>query len=443
MQPSGDWPIAVRSLDISKPLAPLTGVGGYPRVRVFVSRGDTLLGSMDIWNRGADTISVGRLCDVLADYFGHVLTADRIRGALVPSADQPARLPATRVSIVVPTCDRPVDLRRCLASLLTQKTRHRLELIVVDNRPSAGTVRAVLREFPSVLLVEESRPGLSFARNAGILRASGEIVVATDDDVTAPAGWIEQLADPFVRPEVMAVTGHVLPLELEREAQCRFEAYGGLGKGFTRFEVDGRWFRTRRLAVPTWGLGATANAAFRASVFADPGIGLIDEALGAGTPTGCSEDSYLYYKLLKAGHTIVYEPSAYVWHRHRMTMSSLRRQIYAYSKGHVAYNLTTLIVDGDKRALLRLFFSLPRAYLVRALQRVRRHSDYPLSLIVLEILGNFAGPLALWRSRRRARRLGRSAPIVQEHTDVVSMESTVAQDYALQPDVAELARPPR
>jgi len=263
------------------------------------------------------------------------------------------------------------------------------------------------------------------------MRALGELIVATDDDVTAPDTWIEKLVEPFVRPDVAAVNGHVLPAELETESQCRFEDYGGLGKGFTAFEVDGAWFRTRRAAVPTWGLGATANAAFRASVFTEPAVGLIDEALGAGTPTGCSEDTYLFYKLLKAGHTIVYQPSAFVWHRHRATMASLRRQIYAYSKGHVAYHLTTLMQDGDKRALIRLFFSLPKVYLRRGVQRVRRHSDYPLALIVLEILGNLAGPLALWRSRRRARKLGRSTPFVQEHSNVVSMEGPVAQDPAL------------
>jgi hypothetical protein len=182
--------------------------------------------------------------------------------------------------------------------------------------------------------------------------------------------------------------------------------------------------------VPTWSLGATANAAFRASVFADPRIGLLDEALGAGTPTGCSEDSYVYYKVLKAGHTITYEPSAFVWHRHRIAMANLRKQIFAYSKGHVAYHLTTLTNDGDRRALTRLFYALPVVYVKRALQRMRGHSDYPLSLIGLEILGNFAGPLALWRSRRRARRLGPSTPLAQERPHVLSMESPGTQGPA-------------
>ena len=82
----------------------------------------------------------------------------------------------------------------------------------------------------------------------------------------------------------------------------------------------------------------------------------MDEALGAGTPTGCSEDSYVFYRILKTGGTIVYSPDAYVWHRHRASMRDVRRQIYVYSKGHVAYHLTTLLRDADRRALVRLAY---------------------------------------------------------------------------------------
>jgi GT2 family glycosyltransferase len=421
---SYEWPIAVRSVDVARPLQPLTGLARYSRVRVFVSYGQSLVGSVDIWNRGAQTVSLGRLRDAIAGRLAPEIIAHEQRRGLVAVTER-APLPTSTVSIIVPTCDRPEDLRRCLRSLLEQRTRHQLEILVVDNRPATGRASDVVREFPTVRLVREDRPGLSYARNAGIAHASGTIIVTTDDDVVAPDGWIDALVQPFARPEVAAVTGHVLPLELETEAQCRFEAYGGLGKGFSPSEVDRHWFDAHRSAVPTWRLGATANAAFRASVFHDARIGPLDEALGAGTPTGCSEDTYLFYRILKAGGSIVYEPSAFVWHHHRQRMDALRAQIYAYSKGHVAYQLTTWMREGDRRALLRLFWSLPKTYAERAWHRLRRWSDYPLSLLALELDGNLAGPYALWRSRRRVRRLGTSSRSLPERSDAVPLEGQV------------------
>jgi hypothetical protein len=236
----------------------------------------------------------------------------------------------------------------------------------------------------------------------------------------------------------MAVTVNVLPLELETPAQWYYEAYGGLGRGFERRSFDGAWFRSFRGAVPTWDLGATANAAFRASIFRDERIGLFDEALGAGMPTGCSEDTYLFYKALKAGYAIAYEPAAFVWHRHRADMRSLRRQIYSYAKGHAAYHLTTLTRDGDCRALARLLIYLPLTYFRRTKERLTRRSDYPLPLILLEILGTLAGPFALLRARRIVRRLGPSlAASSREHdANAVFVESPVAENAAGQLVVA-------
>jgi hypothetical protein len=93
-------------------------------------------------------------------------------------------------------------------------------------------------------------------------------------------------------------------------------------------------------------------------------------------------------------------------------MAALRRQIYNYSKGHVAYHLTTLLNDHDLRVLTRLLIALPRSQLKRSLLRLRGRSPYPLSLVLLEFLGTLAGPWALWRSRRRVKREGRSTPYV-------------------------------
>jgi hypothetical protein len=218
----------------------------------------------------------------------------------------------------------------------------------------------------------------------------------------------------------MIVTGNILPLELETPAQRLFELYGGLGRGFEQRIVNRDWFNQFSRGVPTWTLGATANAAFRADIFTHPWIGLMNEALGPGMPSGTGEDIYLFYKVLKAGYTLVYQPEAYVWHKHRHGMPALRRQLFSYSKGYVAYHLTTLLIDHDVRALVTLAIRIPGGHLWRILERLTGRTAYPLRLVLVEIAGHLAGPWALWRSRQRVKREGRSDPYVPVSRRLVS-----------------------
>jgi len=423
--------IAVRTVDLSRPVTSLDDVSDYSRTCVVILRDTRPLGTLEIVNHRRP-INAARLIDAIVDHFGPKLLApdqDRFRATLPADVmaalrrrflrgareevlgDAPPRLPADiAVSVVVATFDRPDELRNCLHCLVAQDSPRPVEIIVVDNNPASGLTPPVVAEFAGVALVGEPRQGLSYARNAGIAASRGDIIIASDDDVTMPSGWLEELVAPFARPDVMVVTGNILPLELETAAQQLFEIYGGLGRGFEPRVYGRDWFRRFRSAVPTWLLGATANAAFRTSLVGDPRIGLMDEALGPGTPTGVGEDTYLFYKVLKAGGIIVYEPSAYVWHKHRRDLPSLCRQLYNYSKGHVAYHLTTVLRDHDPRALVHLVLGLPSFHAKWAAARLLGKSDYPLSLLALEIAGNLAGPWSLWRSRRRIRCDGRSDP---------------------------------
>ncbi|NJR48753.1 MAG: glycosyltransferase [Leptolyngbyaceae cyanobacterium CSU_1_3] len=409
--------IAVRSLDVAHPLVPLTDVTDAAKVRVFVMHQGSPVGFVEIDN-DYQPISVMRLATAIAEKLtGKLVTFDRPEILTVldpaPSVQLPitVQLPISQsVSIVIGTYDRPQDLRQCLQGLVAQKSPRSLEILVVDNHPTSGLTAQIAAEFPTVRLICEPRQGVAYARNAGILASQGDIIVTIDDDVSLPADWLEKLIAPLARADVMAVTGNILPLELNTQSQQIFEQYGngGLGRGFERFEVNGDWFeRSWMYAVPTWELGGTANAAFRGSIFRDPTIGLMDEALGPGMPSGVGEDIYLFYKILKAGHTIVYEATAYVWHTHRRDMPALRRQLYNYSKGFVAYHLTTILHDRDFRPISTLLIFLPLHYLKRFLLWLKGDRFYPLSLMALEILGNLAGPWSLARSYQRVSRDGR------------------------------------
>jgi glycosyltransferase involved in cell wall biosynthesis len=92
-----------------------------------------------------------------------------------------------RVSIILPTCDRPALLPRAVASVLVQ-TEKDFELLIVDNNrsksPLAGqpAVVAWLADPRVSLLRVAGARNAAMARNAGLAVAQGEYVAYLDDD---------------------------------------------------------------------------------------------------------------------------------------------------------------------------------------------------------------------------------------------------------------------
>jgi GT2 family glycosyltransferase len=66
-------------------------------------------------------------------------------------------------------------------------------------------------------------------------------------------------------------------------------------------------------------------------------LGGFDNRLGAGAPLKSGEDIDINYRVLRSGHSIVYEPQAVVRHNHhRMTAEDVFKTRYAYSFGGAA-----------------------------------------------------------------------------------------------------------
>ena len=421
--------MGVRFIDLSEEYEVITGIEEYRKIRFFLNWKGLPVGCVDIDNYYA-ALSKRRFVQTIVQELNtnlfycfsnynkelqHAELLSALQKKFVPEIEThlPFLSSDISASIVVATYDRPNDLHKCLTSLICQKVIRQLEIIVVDNNPSSGLTYPVVKQFPNIILVNEKKKGLSYARNSGISASTGQIILSTDDDVTVPQDWVERLLAPFARPDVMVVTGNVLPIHLESTAQQLFELYGGLGRGYKRKEVNKEWFtKYKRTSAPTWDLGACANAAFRSNIFSHPHIGLMNEKLGAGSPTGCSEDTYLFYKVLKQSYTIIYEPKAYVWHNHRTTLKSLYGQVYNYSKGHVAYHLLTWWEDNDWRGLKRVFWDMPKIQIKGLYNSLTGRSAFPSSFVIKQITGSLAGPYALFRSWRRVKKLGRSEPYV-------------------------------
>jgi glycosyltransferase involved in cell wall biosynthesis len=96
------------------------------------------------------------------------------------SAGTPAR---PRVSVVVPTRDRPELLARAVGAIVQQDYEGEIESIVVFDQadPVQPLVDPEVTR-PIRLLRNTRTPGLAGARNTGILAATGELVAFCDDD---------------------------------------------------------------------------------------------------------------------------------------------------------------------------------------------------------------------------------------------------------------------
>jgi len=310
-----------------------------------------------------------------------------------PVADLSAQ---TTLSAVVCTRDRPGALWRCLQSL-SQQNRPPDQILVVDNASQGDAAEDIARVF-GVDYVREDRPGLDYARNLGAREARGDIVAFVDDDVAVHPGWAEQTIAAFDQRAIMAVTGLVLPAELETHPQVIFETQWGFGRGYERIDYCPDFLiASGEHIAPTWRIGAGANMAFRREVF--DRVGYFDERLDAGA-AGCGGDSEFWYRILARGWCCRYEPSVVVFHYHRRSERELARQVRAYMRGHVA----TLLVQNrryhDRRNLRRVFATLPAWYGQKLLKRMRKGGSEADAFVWQEIAGALAGiPYYLLRRR--------------------------------------------
>jgi hypothetical protein len=124
-----------------------------------------------------------------------------------------------KISAAIVTADRPLQLERCLKSLI-QLSRPPDELIVVDNgkEPHARrTVENIRARFP-IHTLSINRRGVAVARNAAVRAARGEMIAFVDDDATVAPDWLERLERVFLRdPRVGLAAGAVLNMDCGRK----------------------------------------------------------------------------------------------------------------------------------------------------------------------------------------------------------------------------------
>lgn len=121
------------------------------------------------------------------------------------------------ISIVIPTFQRPALLVRCLHALAHQRfPKDQYEIIVVTDGPDECTLSMIQQQAIATPVIKvyalPVKKGPAAARNLGWQKASGSLILFTDDDCIPHNYWIEafytaHILQPY---KVAAFTGQVL-----------------------------------------------------------------------------------------------------------------------------------------------------------------------------------------------------------------------------------------
>lgn len=211
-----------------------------------------------------------------------------------------------RVSLVLATVGRTDELSRMIRSLVEQGDRA-FELIIVDQNGDARLDALVAQGRSAGIDIQHVRlypPGLSRARNAGLVRASGDVIGFPDDDCWYEPGTIAAIRSAFEatpRPDgvvacwVEQAEGAPAPTVLTLDAWRRFR--GGHASSISLF--------LRRDLLDR--------------------LDGFDERFGVGGQFGAAEETDLVLRALQDGARLVPSEAARVHHAFGSTIAGSLR----------------------------------------------------------------------------------------------------------------------
>lgn len=242
-------------------------------------------------------------------------------------------------SVVMPTFNKKERLSLALESFRYQTiTTDNYELIIVDDGSVDGTIKTV-EEFQSDLpirYIQQDNKGRSAARNKGIQKARGKILIFSDDDLIAAPTFLEAHINAHKQEECVAhgaiynlpyvkffknpATGETYE-EIDSEILLQVKKYcigkkevGDIGtihkqSKTTLLEKNIKKIFMKNLYAYQWLCCTGANVSFEKTLLKDGGM--FDESFGREWG---AEDFELGYRLYKRGVKFVYLEQGHNYH---------------------------------------------------------------------------------------------------------------------------------
>jgi rhamnosyltransferase len=242
------------------------------------------------------------------------------------------------VSIVIPTLNGGVTLRRLLEAIDAQVTPFDREILAVDSGSTDGTLEALRAHGASVTCVPRATFNHGETRNAALQRASGEFaVLIVQDAVPAGSQWLSELVEPLQRDSSLAGTF------------ARQQAWPDASRLTTHYLA--RWMACEsdaRVVSPlsSHQFAMMSPAERHVACAFDNVCSCIRHSVWQTHPfraTPIAEDLEWAREVLTSGYRLAYVPSAIVWHSHERSIGyELRRTYRVHQRLQTLFGLSTI-----------------------------------------------------------------------------------------------------
>lgn len=298
-------------------------------------------------------------------------------------------------TVVIPTYNGDVYLRRILDALQSQDVEGEFEILVIDSGSTDSTLE-IVRSFPSVRLhtIPNEEFGHGKTRNLAAQLARGEFVAyLTHDAIPSHDGWLRELLEPFSMSErIVAVMGKQIPRPFCFPLM-RYEIFGvfaqfGPDFGTTVFHADPSLSPTEQPDSITF--YSDVNSAARREFLVST-ISYRDVAY--------AEDQMFGRDLIGAGFWKAYAPRASVEHSNDVTLHEFGLRIFDETVG--LRRIGTPISPMTRAILFRVWAN-------SSLGDARRIARDPLFSMKRKLYWQVVNPLfqfRKWSSYRRASNL--------------------------------------
>ncbi len=222
----------------------------------------------------------------------------------------------SRVSIIIPTRDELVRLRRCIASIEAKTDYRNYEIIIVDNASrSAGTLEYLERS-PHRIIRCDSPFNFSLLNNLAAQEASGDYLLLLNNDTEViSAEWLMAMLEHAQRPEVGAVGAKLLyPDGRIQHAGILLGVGGAVSHAHRHIDgFSGAGYLNYPNVIRNYNAVTGACLMVRRNLFLEEGG--FDETL---FPVSYN-DVDLCLRLRQRGYLIIYTPYALLYHQESAT----------------------------------------------------------------------------------------------------------------------------